>query len=93
MTTNVIRRAVSALAVASTVALVGLPAAAAEPYTRKFTGEGHSSFGFAWEYARWNAHANAVADGFTDPFGQCGEIHAFGDQHYALVVWECTREV
>ena len=73
--------------------LAGAGTSAAEPYTKQFTGEGSSSFGFAWEYARAQARAKAVKDGFTDPARQCVEISAWGDPFWARVVWECTREV
>jgi hypothetical protein len=67
--------------------------ATAEPYTNQFRGDGSSSFGFAWDYARWDARDKAIADGFTDPAGQCEEIFAFGNVFDAMVIWECTREV
>lgn len=86
-------RVVVAGALAAGMALAGGGTAAAEPYTRQFTGEGSSSFGFAWEYARAQARAKAVNDGFTEPVEQCVEISAWGDQFWARVVWECTREV
>ena len=67
--------------------------ARAEPYTNQFRGDGSSSFGFAWDYARWDARDKAIADGFTDPATQCEEIFAFGNVFDAMVIWECTREV
>jgi hypothetical protein len=67
-------------------------ASASGTYTNQFHGEGSSSFGFAWEYARWDAYLQAKDDGFTDPFDQCVEIWAYGDVYWAEVIWECTRE-
>ncbi len=64
---------------------------AAATYTRDFHGEGASSFGFAWDYARWDARRQAIADGFTDPSTQCTEIFAWGDVYWAQVTWRCTR--
>jgi hypothetical protein len=78
---------------AAGLTLAGAGTSSADPYTRQFTGEGSSSFGFAWDYARAQARAKAVADGFTDPAAQCAEIWAWGDVFWARVVWECTREV
>jgi hypothetical protein len=34
-----------------------------------------------------------LADGFTDPHHQCVETWTFGDIHWAIVIWQCTREV
>lgn len=68
-----------------------LASTAATPCTKQFRGEGGSSFGFAWEYARWDARAEADADGFTDTAAQCEEVFAFGNAFDAVVVWECTR--
>jgi hypothetical protein len=48
--------------------LAGATPAAAETYTIQFRGEGSSSFGFAWDYARWHAYDQAKNDGFTAPF-------------------------
>lgn len=77
-------------AVLATV-LAGTGSAAAAPYTAQFRGDGSSSFGFAWEYARRDAREQAVADGFAEPAAQCEEIFAFGDVFDATVIWECTR--
>lgn len=72
--------------------LAGAAPAAAETYTNEFRGEGSSSFGFAWEYARWDAYDQALADGFTEPYDQCVETWTFGDVYWAIVIWQCSRE-
>ena len=82
-------RALSA-AVFATV-LVSAGSATAAPHTAQFRGDGSSSFGFAWEYARRDARDKAVADGFADPAAQCEEIFSFGNPFDAMVIWECTR--
>jgi hypothetical protein len=82
-----------ALALAATVLFAGAGTAVAEPYTNQFRGDGGSSFGFAWDYARWDARDKAIADGFSTPASQCVEIFAFGNPYSAMVIWECTREV
>jgi len=82
-----------ALALSAAIALSAPATAAAEPYTAQFRGDGSSSFGFAWDYARWDARDKAIADGFTDPPSQCVEIFAFGSYYSAMVIWECTREI
>jgi hypothetical protein len=87
----VYRKAIVGLVAAGTV-LAGATPAAAETYTNQFRGEGSSSFGFAWDYARWHAHNQAKNDGFTAPFDQCEEIWAWGDVYLAVVIWECTRQ-
>ncbi len=69
----------------------GTGSATAAPYTAQFRGDGSSSFGFAWEYARRDARDKAVADGFADPAAQCEEIFSFGTPFDAMVIWECTR--
>jgi hypothetical protein len=63
----------------------------AVPYTKEFRGEGSSSFGFAWDYARAHAARQAGNDGFTQPLEQCEETYAWGTVFDALVIWECTR--
>jgi hypothetical protein len=65
---------------------------AADTYTNEFHGEGSSSFGFALDYARWDAYLQAQADGFTDPFDQCVEIWVDENYFWAEVIWRCTRE-
>ena len=87
-----VRTSAGALSVAvlATV-LTGTGSAAAAPYTAQFRGDGSSSFGFAWEYARRDARDQAVADGFADPTAQCEEIFSFGNPFDATVIWECTR--
>ena len=92
MSANVTRMAVAGV-LAAGMALATAGTAAAEPYTNRFTGEGSSSFGFAWDYARWDARDQAIADGFADPATQCAEVFAFGNPFSAMVIWECTREV
>jgi hypothetical protein len=79
--------------VAAALLLAGATPAVAETYTNEFRGEGSSSFGFAWDYARWDAYDQALADGFTDPYDQCEETWTFGSIYWAIVIWECTREV
>lgn len=76
------------------MALTAGPVAVADTtYTNQFRGDGGSSFGFAWMYARRDAQTKAMADGFTDPAHQCKEIFAFGSPYIAMVIWECTRQV
>jgi hypothetical protein len=91
MTTTTISRTLSATALASALVLASTTAATAAPYTKQFRGEGSSSFGFAWEYARRDARDKALEDGFTAPASQCVEVFAFGSIFSALVIWECTR--
>jgi hypothetical protein len=89
MTVKTLVSALSA-AVLATV-LISTGSATAAPYTAQFRGDGSSSFGFAWEYARRDARDKAVADGFADPATQCEEIFSFGNPFDAVVIWECTR--
>ena len=89
----VVRAVVRAFVLAATLVLAGAGTAVAAPYTNQFRGDGGSSFGFAWDYARWEARDKAIADGFSDPAHQCVEIFAFGNPFSATVIWECTREV
>ena len=89
MTVQTLACALSATVLATV--LTGTGSAAAAPYTAQFRGDGSSSFGFAWEYARRDARDQAVADGFTDPAAQCEETFAFGNPFDATVIWECTR--
>jgi hypothetical protein len=87
----VYRKAIVGLVTAGTV-LAGAVPAAADTYTNQFEGEGSSGFGFAWDYARWDAYDQALDDGFTDPYAQCEEIWSWGNVYWAKVIWECTRE-
>jgi hypothetical protein len=80
------------IAAAAVSLLLGAVPASADPYTNEFRGEGSSSFGFAWEYARADAAGQARDDGFTDPRAQCVETWAWGDIYSATVIWECARE-
>lgn len=93
MTTQLIRRSAAACLLAAGMLVAGGETAAAEPYTNQFRGDGSSSFGFAWEYARRDVRAKAVADGFTDPDNQCVETFSFGNPFSAMVLWTCTRDV
>ncbi|TCO52282.1 hypothetical protein [Actinocrispum wychmicini] len=93
MTSTAIRRATVAGLLTVGMTLAGTGTATAGTYTKQFTGEGSSSFGFAWMYARWDARSQAVADGFSDPDHQCVETWSFGDIYWAKVVWTCTRPV
>ena len=93
MSMTAMRRVTVAGFLAVGAVLAGSATAAAAPYTREFTGNGGSSFGFAWDYARQDARRKAVADGFTDPATQCVETFAFGSPFSAFVIWTCTREV
>jgi hypothetical protein len=89
MTVKTLARALSATVLAAVLA--GTGTAVAAPYTAQFRGDGSSSFGFAWQYARWDARDKALADGFTDPATQCEEIFSFGSPYEVMVIWECTR--
>ncbi|MEV0675559.1 hypothetical protein AB0I60_03455 [Actinosynnema sp. NPDC050436] len=86
-----LRARVWSVAAVVVVLVSGSAVAVAAPYTRQFRGEGDSSFGFAWIYARADARSKAVGDGFTDPEAQCAEISATGTTYDATVAWECTR--
>jgi hypothetical protein len=87
------RRSVAAGMLVAAMAMSTTAVAAADTITQRFTGEGSSSFGFAFEYARWQAHGKAQAAGYVTPFDQCVEISSHGNVFWAEVVWECTREL
>ncbi|MGA6161524.1 hypothetical protein [Amycolatopsis magusensis] len=90
MTTRRTARICTAFALASTVVLGGGVAAAADTYTRVFTGSGYSDWGFALDYARGQAYQKALADGFV--YEQCVETGKVVLMFEAHVTWECTRE-
>jgi hypothetical protein len=87
------RRGVTAGLLVAAMAMSTTAVAAADTITQRFTGEGSSSFGFSFDYARWHAYNQAKAAGFATPFDQCVEISAEGYYYWARVVWECTREL
>jgi hypothetical protein len=91
MTVKTLACALSAAVLATVLTGTGTGSATAAPYTAQVRGDGSSSFGFAWEYARRDARDKAVADGFADPAAQCEEIFSFGNPFDAMVIWECTR--
>lgn len=78
-------------ALAGTVVAGGAPAVAAPAETRRFTGEGNSSFGpmFAYHYAYGNALWQAENAGFDR--SRCTEVDSVVRTYEAWVTVECTR--